>query len=119
MHELSIACAIVSIADRHAAGRRVLAIEVKVGHLRQVVPSALAFAFELAAAGTAVEEAELVVREVPPRGRCRGCGAETELDGFPLRCGTCAGLDLHLIEGEELLVDSLELEGALTTAEGL
>ena len=49
MHELSIAESIVRIADAHAAGRRVTKVEVKVGHLRQVVPSALEFAFELVA----------------------------------------------------------------------
>jgi hydrogenase nickel incorporation protein HypA/HybF len=58
------------------------------------------------------------MEEVPARGRCRDCGAETQLDGFPLQCETCAGLDLELLQGEELLVDSLELDDALTTTEG-
>ena len=118
MHELSIAEAIVRIADGHAAGRQVLKVELRVGHLRQVVPSALAFAFELVAEGTAVAGAELVMEEVPARGRCRACGAETQLDGFPLQCAACAGFDLELLQGEELLVDALELEDALTTTEG-
>ena len=38
MHELSIAEAVVEIAFRHAAGRKVSKVELKVGHLRQVVP---------------------------------------------------------------------------------
>jgi len=54
MHELAIAEAIVAIADRHARGRPVSRVEVAVGHLRQVVPSALEFAFGLVATGTAV-----------------------------------------------------------------
>ena len=119
MHELSIAEAIVRIADRHAAGRQVVKVEIKVGHLRQVVPSALAFAFGLVAEGTAVAGAELVMEEVPARGRCRGCGTETQLDGFPLQCAACASFDLELFQGEELLVDSLELEDAVTTNGGV
>jgi hydrogenase nickel incorporation protein HypA/HybF len=119
VHELSIAEAIVRIADGHAAGRQVVKVELKVGHLRQVVPSALTFAFELVAEGTAVAGAELVMEEVPARGRCRACGAETQLDGFPLQCAACAGFDLELLQGEELLVDSLELEDALTTNGGV
>jgi hydrogenase nickel incorporation protein HypA/HybF len=119
MHELSIAESVVRIAERHAAGRRVVKVELKIGHLRQVVPSALAFAFELVAEGTAVTGAELVVEEVPVRGRCRTCRAETQLDGFPLQCATCTGFDLELLQGEELLVDSLELDDALTTIEGV
>ena len=110
MHELSIADAIVAIASRHAAGRRVVKVEVKVGHLRQVVPDALTFAFQLTAQGTCVEGAELELEEVPAAGRCRACGRESELEAFPLRCAGCGGLDLELTAGEELLVDSLELD---------
>jgi hydrogenase nickel incorporation protein HypA/HybF len=116
MHELAIADSIVAIASRHAAGRRVTEVEVRVGHLRQVVPDALAFAFELTAEGTCVAGAELTLVEVPAAGRCRACGREDELDGFPLRCLGCGGLDLELTAGEELLVDSLVLEDdALST----
>jgi len=113
MHELSIADALVGIAERHAAGRRVTAVEVKVGHLRQVVPSALEFAFELVAEGTVVEGARLELEEVPAEGRCRDCGSQSVMDGFPLACGRCQGLNMEVIAGEELLVDALELEDAL------
>jgi Zn finger protein HypA/HybF involved in hydrogenase expression len=34
---------------------------------------------------------------------------------FPLQCSRCGGLDLELLAGEELLVESLELEDAMTT----
>jgi hydrogenase nickel incorporation protein HypA/HybF len=110
MHELSIAEAIVAIADRHADGRRVTRVQVSVGHLRQVVPSALAFAFELVAQGTAVEGAELVLEVVGAAGRCRACGAESRLAGFPLACHACGGHDVEVIAGEELRVESLDLE---------
>jgi hydrogenase nickel incorporation protein HypA/HybF len=110
MHELSIADAIVRIASDHANGRRVTKVEVKLGHLRQVVPHALEFAFALVAEGTAAEGAELAMEEVAPAGLCRVCGAESELDGFPLACVACGSLDLELLRGEELLVDCLELE---------
>ena len=110
MHELSLAESIVRIATAHAAGRPVAKVELKVGHLRQVVPSALAFAFELVAQGTPLEGAELAMEEAPAAGRCRRCGTESELPGFPLRCGACGCLDLELLRGEELRVDALELE---------
>ena len=110
MHELSIAESIASVATRHAGGRRVRQVEVQVGHLRQVVPSALTFAFELLISGTALEGAELAVEAVPAIGRCRDCGTETELERFPLACGACGGLDLEMTAGEELLVTALELD---------
>jgi hydrogenase nickel incorporation protein HypA/HybF len=110
VHELSIAESVVRVASRHARGRRVTRVTVKAGHLRQVVPSALEFAFELVAEGTAVEGAALEIDAVRAAGVCRGCGSESEQDGFPLRCAGCGGLDLEVVRGEELLVDSLELE---------
>src|SRR5688500_18266417 len=64
MHELSLASSIADIVHRHARGRRVTRVEVAVGHLRQAVPSALCFGFELVTLGTPLEGAELRVREV-------------------------------------------------------
>jgi hydrogenase nickel incorporation protein HypA/HybF len=110
MHELSIADAVVEIALRHAAGRRVRQVELRIGHLRQAVPSALEFAFELLAQGTALEGAALLIEEVPACVRCRICGSETEVLSFPMSCGRCGAMDVEVVAGEELLVDTLELE---------
>jgi hydrogenase nickel incorporation protein HypA/HybF len=118
MHELSIAESIVRIARRHAGGRRVARVDLRVGHLRQVVPSALEFAFELVAEGTAVEGAKLAMEVVPPAGTCRTCGARTTFGGFPFACAGCDGLDIEVTSGEELEVEALELEEALTTNGG-
>ncbi len=115
MHELSIAEAVVEVALRHARGRAVARVELQVGHLRQVVPDALEFAFELLATGTALQGAELVVHEIPARGICRACGVQSTMTEFPLQCAGCGSLDLELLTGEELLVDALELEAEITT----
>jgi hydrogenase nickel incorporation protein HypA/HybF len=119
VHELAIAEAVVAIVERHAAGRTVRRVELRVGYLRQVVPDALTFAFELITEGTRLEGAELAIEEVPARGSCRGCGAETTMTWFPLQCGQCGGLDVELMAGEELLVDALELEDDVLTTEGM
>ncbi len=121
MHELSIAESIVNIALRHADGRPVSKVELEVGHLRQVVPSALQFAFELLSNGTVLEGSELAIEDVPARGRCRACAVETTMRAFPLQCGSCGGLDLEIVAGDELLVTALELEEDLTgiTTEGM
>jgi hydrogenase nickel incorporation protein HypA/HybF len=110
MHELALADAVVAIAAEHAGGRRVTTVEVKVGRLRQVVPDALAFAFELVAEGTPVEGATLELVEVPARVACSACEAETEVDRFPLACGRCGSLAVAVVAGEECHVESLEIE---------
>jgi hydrogenase nickel incorporation protein HypA/HybF len=110
MHELAIADSIVRIACAHARGRRVATVELKVGHLRQVVPSALEFSFALVAEGTELEGAELVTEAVPAGGRCRACGFDGPLPEFPLRCRACGGFDVEVLRGEELEVVALEIE---------
>jgi hydrogenase nickel incorporation protein HypA/HybF len=113
VHELSLADAVVTIAREHARGRRVTSVDVKVGRLRQVVPDALEFAFELVAAGTEVEGAELRVEHVPARVACARCAAESEAPELPLACTRCGSLDVEVVAGDELLVESLELEDAV------
>jgi hydrogenase nickel incorporation protein HypA/HybF len=110
MHELSLADAIVQICCEHARGRRVVSVELRVGRLRQVVPGSLCFAFALIAQGTPIEGAELAIEEVPVRVSCSACGAETEVEAFPLACRSCGGLHVAVVAGEEFRVESLEIE---------
>ena len=119
MHELAIAESVLAIVERHAAGRRVVEVQVRVGHLRQVVPSALEFAFELAGRGTVAEGATLVLEQVAAAGRCRACGERTTFAAFPFVCEACGGWDIELTQGQELQVEALELEEALTTNRGV
>jgi hydrogenase nickel incorporation protein HypA/HybF len=104
----------VEISRRHARGRRVTRLEVRVGHLRQVVPESLTFALELVAQGTELEGAELHIEHVPAAGTCRDCGSTVPLPDFPLMCSACGGLDLDITEGEELQVDSIVVDEGRT-----
>ena len=110
MHELSLAQAIAETTARHAKDRPVAEVRVRIGHLRQVVPDALTFAWTLVADGTAAQEAELIIEEIPAAGVCRGCGTQSEWDAFPLACRACGSIDVELVRGEELLVDALTME---------
>jgi hydrogenase nickel incorporation protein HypA/HybF len=118
VHELSLAESIVAIARDHARDRRVTAVDVTVGCLRQVVPDALEFAFELVAAGTVCEGAALRVEQIPVRLACRACGGESEADDFPLTCGKCGSADVDVIAGDELSVEAIELDDVPIRAGG-
>lgn len=119
MHELSLASSIADIAHRHARGRKVTRVEVAIGYLRQAVPSALTFGFELVTMGTPLEGAKLHVRQVPVRGRCRLCGEEVEPEAWPLACPVCSSFELEIVGGEELYVEALEVEEGGIEAEAV
>ncbi len=112
MHELSLCEAIADSATRHADGRGVNRVSVRIGHLRQVVPDALQLAWEVLTAGTALEGAELDIDHVPATIRCGACGQESELAAPVMLCPACGSADVAVLTGDELLVVSLELVGA-------
>lgn len=110
MHELSLCASIGSIAERHAAGRPVATINVRIGQLRQVVPDTLVYCWDLVSDGTSLAGARLAVEEVPALLGCRGCGAQTQLGGEPsFACRSCGSVDVSVVAGEEFLITSLEL----------
>jgi hydrogenase nickel incorporation protein HypA/HybF len=110
MHELAIADSLLDIALARARGRRVTAVGVVVGPLRQVVPSALDFAFTMASAGTLADGAALAMETTTAAGRCRDCGVTSAVMRFPLCCDACGGLQLDVVRGDELRVEWVELE---------
>ena len=111
MHELSIAGAVVDTALRHAEDRRVLVVTLRVGEMRQVIPDSLAFYFEIVARDTLAEGARLEQVVVPARLRCGGCSDEWDMEGTPeFRCPRCAVGEVEVIAGNELEVDSIEVE---------
>jgi hydrogenase nickel incorporation protein HypA/HybF len=61
MHELALSRAIVDAALRHAEGRPVERVHVRLGSMRQAVPRSLAFYFEILARETDCEGAELEI----------------------------------------------------------
>jgi hydrogenase nickel incorporation protein HypA/HybF len=110
VHELSVASAVIDTATRHAAGRRVTAVYLRVGHLRQVVPASLAFYFEHVARGTLCEGARLEQEVVPARLACESCGHGWALVAAAFRCPQCGAAGATVVSGNELEVESIDVE---------
>jgi hydrogenase nickel incorporation protein HypA/HybF len=109
MHELAITQSVVDLVAERTRGRRVVAVQVRVGRLCGFVPASMELCFDLAVAGTPLEGARLVVHETPGRIACRGCGAEHEVPDAILLC-PCGSADVEVVSGGELSVASVELE---------
>ena len=112
MHELSLSSAVLATTLKHADGRRVSAINLRIGRLRQVIPDSLEFYFEFVARDTVCEGARLVQQVTDARLRCRGCGHEWEIEIPAFRCPQCAGSDVEIASGDEFEVEAIEVEEA-------
>ena len=112
MHELSLSSAIIATAAKHAGGRRVAVVSLRVGRLRQVVPQTLEFYFEFVARGTVCEGARLDQELLEARLRCDPCEAEWEIDSPAFRCPSCGGNEVSIVGGNEFQVESIEVEEA-------
>jgi hydrogenase nickel incorporation protein HypA/HybF len=119
MHELSVCQALIEQVERVARdnhARRVVSITVAVGPLSGVEPGLLERAYPLAAQGTLVEEARLVVEATPLRIRCRACSAEAEAAPNRLVCASCGDWQVDVLSGEDLLLKRVEIEAEETQA---
>ncbi|WP_432006174.1 hydrogenase maturation nickel metallochaperone HypA [Streptomyces parvus] len=117
MHELSIAMAVVDQVESavreqeaEAGDARVRSLTLRVGELSGVVPEALDFSFGVAAQGTVLADARLLIETVEGRARCEECGRDTAT-GMPpdLWCGACSRA-MSLTGGRELEIVRVVLE---------
>lgn len=111
MHEYSIVQSLLGRVEesiRPYDVARIRALRVRIGALSGVDAELLRTAYELCAPGTRCEGAALEIEEVPVRWWCPRCGHEG-LEGQRLACAAC-GVPLALVEGDEILLEKIDLE---------
>jgi hydrogenase nickel incorporation protein HypA/HybF len=112
LHELSICQSIVDIVNRHAAGRGVRTVHVRVGKLRQIVPDTLAYCWTMVSEQTPLAGSELRIESIPAAIRCTRCDHRQTLAEAILVCDSCGGHEVAIVAGEEFLITSLDLTEA-------
>jgi hydrogenase nickel incorporation protein HypA/HybF len=97
-------------AERHGDAR-VTQIHVKLGPLSGVVRAALLSAYDLARAGSPLEDAELVIEEVPILVHCPVCEMERPaVSAHEIRCAECGAPADDVLCGRELELVAMEIE---------
>jgi len=109
VHELGLCEDILGAVERRAAGRRVTGVRVRVGAAHRVSEAALAQAFELVAAGTVAAGATVDVVPLPMHVTCRSCGSQASSQDALARCSACGGIDLDMRDGDELVLESIQV----------
>jgi hydrogenase nickel incorporation protein HypA/HybF len=111
MHELSVCQALVGQLEtlaREQQASRVVNVLVGIGPLSGVEPELLRHAFPLAAAGTAAQDAGLIIEDRPVRVHCLQCGEDSDASVNRLLCGHCGDWRTELLSGDELMLVQVE-----------
>lgn len=112
MHEFSIADAIVRATQevvQQNGGGTVERIHLRIGELRQVIPDALLFAFDILKQDTPLAEASLQWETVAARVRCKTCRTEYHPKDAFWECPSCGAIGAEVIAGEELEIIGITL----------
>jgi hydrogenase nickel incorporation protein HypA/HybF len=113
MHEMAVTESILRITLDHAArakAARVSVISIKLGQLSSLVDDSIRFYWELIAADTIAEKAELRFERIPARAVCLDCAAEFALAKDSFTCPQCRSDRFRISAGEEMTVESIEVE---------
>jgi hydrogenase nickel incorporation protein HypA/HybF len=113
MHELSVCQDLMRQVEQVAAAHDARAVErivLQIGELSGVEPPLLERAFTIAREGTLAAGAELEIRTGPVVVQCRECGGKSAVPANRLLCNYCGEWRVQVLEGEELLLLSVELD---------
>lgn len=113
MHEYSIVQALVEKVEAEAAARGAISVNrvrVRIGELSGVEIELLETAYLTFRERTICEQAPLEIDAVLAVWKCRDCGGPIPRGGI-LCCPSCGG-GAVLVQGDEIVLDRLELEVA-------
>ena len=119
MHELAITQSILDLvlaAAQREGGGRVTAIDLVVGELASVVADSVQFYWDIVAEGTAAASARLRFRRVALQFECRAGRALFEPVAGKFVCPACRSSQVRVSAGDELRVESFDLEPDVTPA---
>lgn len=113
MHEYSIVQALIDQCEELAVTNNASAITkvvVKIGQYSAVDPHLLQTAFDTFKDQTVCRNAELVMTLQPLVIRCSECHKESVLDQPHYICPVCQSIDICVIDGEDMILMSLEMD---------
>lgn len=113
MHEIGIAYEILRASQAEAArqqGARLVRVAVRIGVLSGVDTDALRFAWDVLSQRKDGIPLPLDVQVVPRCNRCDECGCEFVSGIYSVPCPNCTSGNSFLLGGDELQLDSIEIE---------
>jgi len=113
MYELCLTEGLLGIVLEHAElaqARYVSRINLVVGEMSGIVCDSVRFCFDLLSRDTIANGAELSFKVDPMEVSCRRCGTVFPLGQSGWECPYCHEWDAQIISGQELYVESIEVD---------
>jgi hydrogenase nickel incorporation protein HypA/HybF len=113
MHELAVTQSMLDLVleeARKVGAGRIQKINLVIGNLSGIVGDSVEFYFQFLSKDTMAQGATLAFESVPTRARCRDCEAVFELEEVCWSCPGCGNSSLEIVGGNELYVDSIDVE---------
>ncbi len=113
MHEYTITCEIIRIAEKHAkadGASKVKKIALVVGDDASYCSDSIQMYFDVIARHTLCSEAKIDIERVKPMLKCMKCGSlfERSIDSF--YCDLCKGIGCPTDIGKEFYIRFIEVE---------
>lgn len=112
MHELGIAQNVLGIITEEAVKRnaRAKAVKLGIGKMSGIVPESLEFILSCIAKDTLADGIEITINMIEPVMVCNTCDHQFNVPELEFFCPKCGGGDCKIIEGKDLIIETITLE---------
>ena len=113
MHEYSIACEIIRIAEssaREKGALKVLNIALVIGDYSGFIGESIQMYFDAISLGSICEGAGITMKHIHPKLKCRDCHKLFKIEPFSFTCRECGGVGQPTDIGNEFYVEYIEVE---------
>ncbi|MBD3380089.1 MAG: hypothetical protein GF408_06480 [Candidatus Omnitrophica bacterium] len=111
MHEIKFAENIVKTLEpvvKDPGIGNVKKICLEVGKMHYIVPEILETGFKGTPRSRKLRRAELEIKVLPLKVRCRNCSTEREVEEMDFTCGSCGKSDTEITSGKEFTISKIE-----------
>lgn len=114
MHDIMFAGKIVSLLKKQLGQdkQRAAVVNVSLGPFTHVTPESLRSAFAILSKQEGFTKVSLKIEKRKASIKCGMCRTETVIDSPAVVCPSCGASDFDLINTEEFVISSIELEAA-------
>jgi len=113
MHELAVTESLLRTASDYGEKNhadKVTALNIVIGSLSGIVNDSVQFYWDIITANTLCEGSKLKFCKIPAKFNCQACGNEYEIASELIPCPKCGSMDIRIIQGDEFLLESIEIE---------